>query len=940
MERDGSPIEVDTRKATALMAYLAVTGEGHTRDAVAALLWPESEQARARAALRRTLSSLNKAIAGDGLEVVRDSLSLREGADVWVDVRDFRARLKGPADLAQLDAAAAIYRGDFLEGFGLRDSPAFDDWQFAETEGLRRELAGALEQLAFGHGERGDLELAIAYARRWIALDQLHESAHRHLMELFARSGRRNAALRQYRECTRVLDQELGVPPLPETTSLYEAIKEGKLEPRSTGVTGSAMAESPTPQTSRAAHPGETRPPAFPMVGRSRELATVVDSYTATGRNGILVAIEGEPGIGKTRLAQEFFSRARSHGATVVGVRCYEGESTLAYAPFTQALRSGIGDLGDISELWLAEASRLLPEIAELRPDIRQPPPLDGPGAQSRFFEGIAQVLMAVCGGDPPGVLFIDDLHWADDASLDLLTYLVRRMVGTPVCVLVSWRSDEVHTGHRLRLLLAEATRDGRGRSIALARLCRTDIVEMLGSVASSADADDLIDRLDTESEGLPFFLVEYLTVIAAGETTMPPTVRDLLQSRLASVDQTGRQLLAAAAVMGRSFDYETLRSASGRTEEEVVGGLEALISHSLVQEVGTSETPGPLVYDFTHEKLRTLVYEQTSLARQRLLHRRVAEALAGSARRLPEYGPMASRIAQHYQQAGLEREAADQFRRAGDHARSLYANSEALAHFTSALALGHPQPAALHEAIGDLQTLSGDYGAALNSYETAAAMCEPEALPAIEHKLGGVRHRRGDWELAESHYRSAIAAAGEEGHLGLRARVYADWTLTAHNRSDADLALSLAGNALELAEQAGDLRALAQVRNILGVLAKSRGDLDEARDHLQQSLDLAESLGDPTARVAALNNLALACGATGEIDKALSLAEAALDLCTSQGDRHRQAAIHNNISDLLHLADRTDDAMAHLKEAVTIFSEIGTEAGTMQPEIWKLVEW
>jgi tetratricopeptide (TPR) repeat protein len=345
----------------------------------------------------------------------------------------------------------------------------------------------------------------------------------------------------------------------------------------------------------------------------------------------------------------------------------------------------------------------------------------------------------------------------------------------------------------------------------------------------------------------------------------------------------------------------------------------------------------GP-AYDFSHDKLRALAYDEASLTRRRLLHRRVADSLA---RRPGPADAEAAVIARHYRMAGLEREAAQYFRRAGEHARRLFANREALEYFQAALALGHPDPAELQESIGDVHTLLGRYEAALASYESAAAVTEPARLAAIEHRLGAVHHRLGHWDRADRHFEAALAAVGQDAGDGTRrARILADRSLTAHLRERADQALELAREALQLAEAAGDAEAVAQAHNILGILASRSGDRAEARRHLERGLALAETLSDPTARVAALNNLALVHGSAGETDRALELAEDALVLCERQGDRHREAALHNNLADLLHSADRAEEAMSHLKQAVTIFSEIGQEAGEVQPEIWKLVEW
>jgi tetratricopeptide (TPR) repeat protein len=340
-------------------------------------------------------------------------------------------------------------------------------------------------------------------------------------------------------------------------------------------------------------------------------------------------------------------------------------------------------------------------------------------------------------------------------------------------------------------------------------------------------------------------------------------------------------------------------------------------------------------------------VVEETSLARRRLLHRRVAEALLARARRAGAMPAAANQIAFHFQQAGHEAEAAEYYLLAGEHARGLFANAEALAHFRSALALGHPAAAALHEAIGDLLTLSGLYASALTSYERAAALTGEGSAPSspplatLEHKLGGLYHRLGEWDLAESQFQSALSAWGEAAN-GVRARLYADWSLTVHHRGDTTRALHLANRALALAEDGHDPRALAQVHNLLGILAGSQGQRADARQHLEQSLTLAEALGDPASRVAALNNLALVYGQQGEHAAAIALVERALALARGQGDRHRQAALHNNLADLLHASGQAAAAQQHVKQSVTLYAEIGAEAGSsqLQPEIWKLAEW
>ena len=971
VEHDGVPVEVDTRKAIALVAYLAVTGRRHTRDALAGLLWPEYNQARSRAALRRTLSSLREAREAGWLRVDRGGVDLvRDG--ILVDVDRFhgllaQCRTHGHPEsevcqecLPPLAEAVALHRDDFMAGFGLRDSVAFDDWQFFQAEGLRRDLAGALERLARGLAAGGEWEPAIAHARRWLALDPLHEPAHRLLLALYAWSDRRAAALRQYRECVRILGKELGVAPLEETTGLYHAIQENAPPPPPVLPEPGPAVQRETSGRSTFGAAATAPPPDNPLVGRGREWEELLRSYGGVGGGGRLVVLEGEAGIGKTRLAEEFVAHAAGGGAAIVAARCYAGETNLAYGPFMEGLsavigREGTGRLEGLPAGPLGEAARLLPELAGLLPGSGPLPPLDTPGARSRFYDGVIRALLAVLGGPPPGVLFLDDLQWADEASFDLLTYLVRRLADRPLLVLVTWRPEEVPEGHRLRGLLAEARRSGEATVLGLGRLDPASVRELVGRALGDATGDPgaLAARLGGETEGLPLFLAEYLAAVAGGELdvgdeswALPGGVQDLIKSRLRAVSQTAGQVLTAAAVVGRSFDFDTVREASGRGEEETLASLEELVSRGLIREKTVAPSEGP-TYDFDHDKLRTLVYEGTGLARRRILHRRAAEALAGRARGR-EAATLVGQVARHHRLAGQDREAAEYYRLAGDHARGLYANGEALAHYEEALALGHPDAGGLHEAVGDLLTRRGEYGAALDHYELAAASGDAlgdalgdapgDAVAVLEHKIGNVHARRGDRDLARSHYESALEAledSGGESSADL-ARLYADLSLLSHLQNEPEEATKFAHRALALAEEAGDARARAQAHNTLGILAGNAGDGKKALYHLRESLALAGALGDPEARVAALNNLALALGNQGKIGEAIEAAGVALELCARLGDRHREAALRNNMADLLHAAGREEESMAHLKEAVAIFAEVGE----MQPEIWKLVEW
>ena len=471
-----------------------------SRDALVDLLWPDADPDRGRAALRRTLSTLRSALGGRWVEVSRAAVALEVEPDA-VDLHRFRRLARQAGDgagaIQPLSVAVELHRGDLLAGFGLRDSVRFDDWQRDAAAELRAELERALDRLAAALEAAARPADAVPHARRRLALDPLHEPAHRSLIRLYAASGHRAEALTQYRECVRVLDRELGVRPLPETTELYNAVNEGQI----------LVAEAPAAAPAVAA----VQVAARPLVGRDREWRVLLAEYEACGADGRLVVLEGEPGVGKTRLGEELLAAARDRGHLVVAVRSYEGEAGIAFGLVAAAIRSalavaGAEPLAGISEHSRAEAARLVPELG----DVGAASP-DSLAAQHRLHDGLANVLAALVASDPPGVLFLDDLQLADPASLAMVAYLVHRLAGRPMLVVAAWRSEEIGS--------EQATlRRSAHRVIRLGRLGRADVAEL----AEAAGVGEHAQRLFDETEGLPLFVVEYLAALGRIPRTMP----------------------------------------------------------------------------------------------------------------------------------------------------------------------------------------------------------------------------------------------------------------------------------------------------------------------------------------------------------------------------------------------------------------------------------
>ncbi len=515
-EQDGSLIKVDTRKAIALLVYLAVTGERQRRDTLVNLLWPEYDRERGRTALRRTIYALRKALIGDWMEIDRQAVSLLPEANIWVDVNQFRGHLAQceqhghpttqvcPSCVTPLKNAVCLYRGDFLSGFGLKDSFNFDEWQLNLADLLQNELAGALERLERWHMDQHDYETALGYARRRLLLDPLDEGTHSRLMSLYTWSGQRTSALRQYEACAKTLGDQLGVSPQSSLTEMYEAIKQGRSLPPPESQVHPPLKEDlaavPVPYPSRQPFL-YAQLPRFLKVGKQVEKAVFVarepelaclqgNLLDVLNGHGRVVFVTGEAGSGKTALLQEFANRAQETNQDLVITwgRCnaHTGYGD-PYLPFREILELLSGD---VESRWAAgaidleEARRLwhlVPLLAQLflefGPDlIGSMIPASGlvkrasafatnetewfaelrnyvnseaesrhlrQRKQSAIFEQYTRVVKKLS-EQKPLLIILDDLQWADNGSTSLLFHLGRRMEGSRIFIVGAYRQAEV----------------------------------------------------------------------------------------------------------------------------------------------------------------------------------------------------------------------------------------------------------------------------------------------------------------------------------------------------------------------------------------------------------------------------------------------------------------------------------------------------------------
>lgn len=725
---DAPVTTVDWPRLQSLLTYLVLhRAAPQSRTYLAAQLWPDSTEAQAHTNLRSLVHRLRHDLPGADLflRIERQTLQWSPHPDVsWtLDVADFERAL-AQAEQARSPVAArtareeavALYRGDLLPG-------CYDEWILPERERLRQAFLGALEQLILLLERERDYPAAISAAQRLLRYDPLHETTYRHLMRFYAVSGDRAAALRTYHTCATVLDRELEAEPGLATQKAYKRLLQQQMP------SASPLA-SPTALMANA-----------PLVGRRPEWAQLQDDWQrASAGQPQMVVLTGEAGIGKTRLAEELLAWVGRQGMTSAYARCYAAEGELAYAPVATWLRADPfrGALSRLTDIWLTEVARCVPELLVERPALAPPGPLTEAWQRQRLFEALTR---AILGARQPLFLLLDDLQWCDQETLEWLHYLLRFDVHARLLIMGTVRPEETPPTHPLEALLAALRRDGQVAEIALGPLDAAETALLAGHLAGGGLDAELAVHLYRETEGNPLFVVEAMRMgVGAAKDTglqvvlhgfgMSPTVQAVITARLAQLSLLARELVNLAAVIGRAFTFEVLAKASTNDEDTLVRGLDELWQRRIVREHGAD------AYDFSHDKLREAVYGTLRIARRRLLHRRVAEAL--EAVYADGLDAVSGLVAAHYEQAGVVERAVIYYQRAAEVARRVYANAEAIRSYQRVLALlnvvSSVQPPQepwrdvtirVYESLGDVFALTVQFDEARKAYQEALA-CVP----------------------------------------------------------------------------------------------------------------------------------------------------------------------------------------------------------------------
>ncbi len=894
---NGLEVALPTRKALALVAYLACEG-AQTRAHLAELLWGDLDDDGARKNLRKELFRLRDTPLRAHLETEGDRVGL---VTFDSDAQRFAA-------LTELDTELALaeYRGVLLAGLDLPGADGFQDWLEAKRERFENQYRRVLESCARSLENVGDLRGAMDAFETLTALDELQEVHHRQVMRLRWRLGDRAGALERYARLVDLLQAELGLEPLPETSALAKQIEAGE-----------TTDEHVTATSSNAPNlaPNLERPP---LVGRE-------DAWTwLESREGGLSLVIAEAGVGKTRLVTDF---ARAQGRTLI-LRGFESATGTPLYPVTAALRTALetGQLmpDALPEIWRLEAARLVPELAPNTRHLDGVPSADG---RARFLEGLARVVLASIGTDEPGsrepdtttgsrgpdaitgsrgTLVLDDLHWFDASSLELIAHIIRItntvlarktapdgllalldansrdskntvLDGLPLRLTATARSLELLENPAAQSTLAALEREGLVGRYELQPLAPKEVL-LLVQALSGDRAQLFAERLFNATGGNPLFVLETLRGLFQSdllrledghwitpfdeqttdytELPIPANVREMALSRLDRLGPATRRWLEAASLAGEPFDAGWLEGATALSDWERLEALERAIKAQVLNDADGR-------YRFSHDLIRRSLSDGLGAERRRLIHRRLATNLTDS------HGQPAA-IADHLERAGRPTDAIPWRVRAAEASEMIFAHNEARDHYQRALVLEPDDRTAfaIHRALANLSVSALD----LDGLEAHAnAMLGLADAPELEAEARLIRAKLSIYrgQFADALEQTEHARVTDSSALKVETRLVAGTAMVALGRLDEAENTVLDGLNHAPPNAHGSI---AELHAILKVIHQQRGDYVHALEHARAAVTAYRSARHKENELNMTAQMGQLLGAIGESGSAIAL--------------------------------------------------------------------
>lgn len=922
-----------------MLAFLAMSpGRARTRDSIAGTFWPNLSDSQARRCLSKALWQIHSAV-GPALDTPKrlirtagDTVCLSPDVNVWADADEFRRALEQVrpstgldhlAETERLEYAVSLYRGDFLEGY-------YEDWLLPEREHLRQRFLAALRRLSDLSMSRGDYETALSHARTLTRHEPLAEDAHQRVMRLAVLLGRHNEAVLQYRFCRRALRDQLGVDPSEQTRAVYDAATRARRSPRS----------DPDPSIEVAVTASLTEPH---FVGRGPERSALVQGADAVlAGMGRVALVEGEAGMGKTRMLWEVAADARWRGLDVLWGRCLHGGSR-PYGPLAEALAAGLTPLriGQLSEqlelIWIRQLARIVPALAQSgRRYGNEAPALRPSEEQERMMEAITLAFTALADLTPLMVV-LDDVHWADGDTARALAHLVAGIEGHRLLLVLAYRPTEVRKSSHIWDLVRYLDQHPSCRRISL-QGCSFSETEALvrGCLSLSSISTDLVRQVHRETDGIPLLVIELLQEYRGSmgpegadrgghvnseipASSLGSRIHSLVRNRILDLPEEARAVLELLAVHDGQLTHSELCSASDLGQDTVQRAVLVLRERQLI-------AGDPDASTLTHGLLRRVVYGDQTPSGRRRLHKRVG--LAVEAHRPDEV----ELLAHHFRTAQLPGRAAGYLEKAAERAIAAAAYDSAAQYLASATQALEEAGASREERF----RVTSRYEEVL---DTLARRSEQEkALACMDLFASGsqvidVSRRRAWWFANQDRF---VEADAEARHSLDMARDAADGGRVVAALSTLGMIACIRGRAAEglshleaaTAHRVADLHQQADARNALGQNLLDLQRFDEAEPQLLAALALYSELRDPRGEAEVLGMLGTLRMERGEPTLAEQALLRALEVSRRIGYRHGEAVYRMNLGILHALENRLQSAFRQFAESAQIYDLMGYKRG------------
>jgi tetratricopeptide (TPR) repeat protein len=700
----------------------------------------------------------------------------------------------------------------------------------------------------------------------------------------------------------------------------------------------------------------------IPLVNRVEEMNVLKEAvYRAVHGEGGLVFVHGEAGIGKTRLVRELGAYARSRGVQVLYGRCpalFRMDGVPPYIIWKEVIKDYLEtcipeQLYRVIGYYPAEVAKLVPELSQKLRTIPQSFPISPEQEQNRLFEAVSQFITNIS-QETPLLVVLDDLQWTDPSSLLLMHYLARGVQKTSLLLLGAYRSTDIDAKHPLTPVLAELNRESLTQSIYLKRMPLTDVSEMIQNILEQEDIPSEFCKLIYEkTRGNPFFVGEVVKSLKeegviyreknkwefkeVSKIEFPETVKSVLKTRFARLDEECQSVLTFASFVGNDFTLEAMCALTGIEENKLLELMERMLKTGLIKE---REVRGEGICSFADILVRDVVYEEVSLLKRKKIHGVVGSALEKvCAKTIDEH---LGELASHFLEGGDKDKAFDYFLKAGEKAQKIYANAEAASYFQSALRLLEEKEGKLREkgyvleSLGDTKKLVGEYEDCMKYWSEALQLWiklqEKGKIVPLHRKIANVLwDKMGDAEKAKEHHEACLKILEAEPESVENARLYHDMAYMYWRNGNYAKALSSAEKALTLAEKLNALEVVADACLDLGVLHIFFGDYKKCREYANRGLKTA--LDNDYLEIAALAYYRVASFLPfEEYEKRLEYYEKGLSLAKKVGDISRQAWFLSDLSDMYSYMGELGKATTLGDEALALNEKAGSIAYAPMP--------